>query len=90
MVLLQCARTRTATQENQNMKTEPNERIKSLDLKISDVESELLQKATQCIHFQNGQCTASEGDTCPFRGCDCSQSYNDGVREATERGFEGF
>jgi len=65
-------------------------RAESIESKISDLDRELDRTATQCVHFNGGQCTASNSHACPFFGCDCSQSYAEGVREATERQFEGF
>ena len=70
--------------------TERKETIERLNVKISALEEEGEQLATQCIHSDAlGRCTLND-QSCPFYGCDCSQSYKNGVREAKERGFEGF
>jgi len=54
------------------------------------LEDELNRMRTQCIHSDElGNCTINDR-SCPFFGCDCSQSYENGVKEAKERGFEGF
>jgi len=66
------------------------EDIKRLDEKIKILEDELDRMRTQCIYSDDlGNCTINDR-SCPFYGCDCSQSYKNGVKEAKEKGFEGF
>ena len=43
-----------------------------------------------CIHYRDGQCYSTEKGTCPFFGCDCSGTYEEGVAEAIAAGYEGF
>ena len=64
--------------------------VERLQGKISSLKKELDRMRTQCIYSDElGNCTINDR-SCPFFGCDCSQSYEDGVKEAKERGFEGF
>jgi len=66
------------------------EDIKRLNGKIKTLEDELDRMRTQCIYSDDlGNCTINDR-SCPFFGCDCSQSYKNGVKEARKREFEGF